>query len=134
MEVVEVACTRHGKKFELYCEKCEVRCCTKCISDHQCHKVVHLDDVIDQKYNSMEESLLQTESVCEQYDQHISNLEQMNNETAEERTRSKEEVENAFAELINILLSEKQKLLDWLDATTDVLKFAEEKAGHVQCV
>ena len=132
MEEVEVACTRHGKKFELYCEKCEVRCCVECVGDHRGHSFIPLKEVTDQKIRSMEDSLLQTDSLCEQYQQHLSNLEQMNNETAEERNQSKEEVETAFAEMIEILLREKQKLLDWLDSTTDALKFAKEKAGHVR--
>jgi len=132
MEEVEVACTRHSKKFELYCEKCEVRCCVECVGDHRGHLFIPLKEVTDQKFRSMEDSLLQTESLCEQYDEHLSNLEQTNNETAAERNQSREEVETAFVEMIEILLREKQKLLDWLDSTTYALKFAKEKAGHVR--
>ena len=132
MEPEEAICSKHGCKWKLYCNTCEVRCCAECVPDHHGHTFRLLNEVVDEKLKELDESLLQAESVSQKYDEHLGNLEQINNETMVERNRLKEEVKIAFAEMRDILVGEREKLLDWLDSTTDALKLAKEKAGHVQ--
>ena len=41
-------------------------------------------------------------------------------------------MEVAFAELVGILTLQKRKLIDWLDHSTNALKLAKERSGHVR--
>ena len=53
----ESKCPQHGRKWELYCETCDLRCCPECVPGHSEHRFVLLSDIIDTKLAKLEESL-----------------------------------------------------------------------------
>ncbi|XP_063418806.1 uncharacterized protein LOC134701595 [Mytilus trossulus] len=59
-------CSKHNKKFEMYCQKHERPCCSKCLVENhkECRDIVDLDDVIQNAKSSnslseIEEALLE---------------------------------------------------------------------------
>ena len=63
----EAKCPQHGRKWELYCETCEIRCCTECVPGHSEHRFLLLSDVMDTKLATLEESLSEVQLYLQQY-------------------------------------------------------------------
>ena len=70
---------------------------------------------MDQELKTLEEDIQKSETVCQRYEKHLQEMEDFQRNAAEERDRSREEINEAFQELVDVLMAQKKKLFNWMD-------------------
>ena len=129
-------CPHHQRKLELYCQTCSVRACNDCIGQHRDHRFRSLKEVNAEELKVLEDSLQESETVSQRYEEHLQKMEDFHRNASDERERSRKEINAAFTDLVDILMRQKQKLFDWMDQddqySTYALKTVKERLSHVR--
>ncbi|CAC5416841.1 unnamed protein product [Mytilus coruscus] len=113
-------CTKHDKRYQIYCQKHEFPCCSKCImeSHNECRDLVELDDVIHNVKTSnamceIEETLVEVAENLQQIRQHQKD----NLSTFKERRKEIErEIKTTRIKINNHLDKLQEDLLNQLNA------------------
>ncbi|CAC5419150.1 unnamed protein product [Mytilus coruscus] len=110
-------CSRHNEKFQIYCQKHECPCCSKCIVEiHKvCQDIVNLDDVIHNAKTSnamceIEETLVEVSGNLQKIRQHqqgnLSTLKEKRKEIEKEIKKTRIKINNHLDKLIEDLLKQ----------------------------
>ena len=69
-------CPQHGRELGLHCRTCSVRACFDCVvSVHKDHSFRSLEQVMVEKVNTLDKILQQSETVCQEYEEHFHKME-----------------------------------------------------------
>ncbi|XP_063418813.1 uncharacterized protein LOC134701602 [Mytilus trossulus] len=120
---ISQSCSKHNQKFQIYCQRHECPCCSKCIveSHKECHDIVNLDDVILNSKTSnalfeIEETLVEVVENIKQIREH----QQDNLSTLKERRKEiEEEIEKTRIKINNRLDKLQKDLIKQLNAYKD---------------
>ncbi|XP_052065981.1 uncharacterized protein LOC127705677 [Mytilus californianus] len=103
-------CSKHNKKFEMYCQKHELPCCSKCIvvSHKECRDIVDLDDVIKNyetpnALSEIEKTLVELaenlQKIRQQQQDNMSSLKEKTKEIEKEIKKTRMEISNYLDKL-----------------------------------
>ncbi|CAC5386095.1 unnamed protein product [Mytilus coruscus] len=110
-------CSKHNEKFQIYCQKHECPCCSKCIveSHKECHDIVNLDDVILNSKTSnalceIEETLVEVaenlKNIREHQQDNLLTLKERRNEIEEEIKKTRIKLNNRLDKLQKYLIKQ----------------------------
>ena len=126
-------CSEHGLELKLFCETCQVVVCVDCIASHLRHPFVPLDRIVGGVSDQLQKSLSKSDQVFNEYEGYLGAIEEFERKAHES---SKKDVEEAFDELMAVLLESKTSFLAFLDtrfqSSTNKLKSVKEKISHLK--
>ncbi|CAC5386096.1 unnamed protein product [Mytilus coruscus] len=113
-------CSKHNKKFEMFCQKHEHPCCSKCIveSHKECRDIVDLDDVI--KNYETPNALFEIEKTLVEVADNLQKIRQRQHDNMstlkEKRKEIEKEIKKTRTEISNYLDKLQEDLMKQLNA------------------